>query len=51
MSITIEEIRHYAQMLDGKKESAPIGTLLSKLAKKHKGADPVADIREIRSGA
>ncbi|MGA1820528.1 MAG: hypothetical protein ACMUHU_05915 [Thermoplasmatota archaeon] len=51
MSITLDEIRHYAQIIDGKKENSPLGTLLSKLAKKEKGADPVADIREIRSGA
>lgn len=50
MSITIDEIRHYARIIDGRKENAPLGSLLSELAKKEEGADPVADIKEIRSG-
>jgi hypothetical protein len=50
LSITLDEIRHYARIVKGKRENAPLGTLLSKLARKEEGADPVADIKEIRSG-
>ena len=51
MSITLEELKHYADMISMKKMSAPVGTLLSRLARKEVDADPVSDIRELRSGA
>jgi hypothetical protein len=49
LSITLEEIRHYARIVDGRKANVSVGTELAKLAKKHKGVDPVADIRQMRS--
>ena len=49
LSITLEEIRHYAHIVEGRKANVSVGTELAKLAKKNKGADPVTDIRQTRS--
>jgi len=49
MSITLEELRQYAEIAGPSQHTGNLGTLLAKKAKKAEGADPVADVRELRS--
>ena len=46
---TPDEHRPHAKTTGSRKKRGRLGTTLSRLTKKHEGADPVADIREIRS--
>ena len=50
MSITFQEMKHFMHIVDSEGESKNIGTVLYEMGQSEESADPVKDIKEIRSG-
>ena len=50
MPITLQELKHFTQLVDDKVDGGPVGTRLFQMGHTEKDVDPVKDIKEIRSG-
>ena len=51
MARTLEELKHFMKIINSNHSNGPIGTYIYNMGQVVKDADPVSDIRSIRSGA